>query len=143
MLSILDPRLYLAIAIACGLSYGAGRWQQWRADEKENAAAAFDASEQAREVERLASKTRQGIEDAKNAEIRKVRARLDDALERLRNRPDRLPEASRPACEGATGAELSGRDAAFLERLAARAEAIRAELKACQDREHGGTSEED
>jgi flagellum-specific peptidoglycan hydrolase FlgJ len=143
ILSILDPRLYIAIAIACGLSYGTGRWQQWRADEKANAAAAFDASEQAREVERLASKTRQGIEDAKNAEIRVIRGRLDAATERLRQRPDRLPEAARPACTGATGAELSGRDAAFLERLAARADEIRTELKACQDREHGGTSEED
>jgi hypothetical protein len=134
--------VWLAIAIACGLSYAAGRWQQYSADEKANAAAAFDASEQAREVERLASKTRQGIEDAKNAEIRVIRGRLDAAVERLRNRPDRLPEASRPACAGATGAELSGRDAAFLERLAARADDIRAELKACQNREHGGSDEE-
>jgi hypothetical protein len=139
VIAFLDPRVWLAIALASAVGYGSGRFHQWRADVKADAASALDASEQAREVERFASKARQGIEDAKNAEIRKMRARLDDALERLRNRPDRLPEAARPACEGATGAELSGRDAQFLERLAARADELRAELKACQDREHGGT----
>jgi hypothetical protein len=143
MFSLLDPRLYIVIAVLCGAAYGGGRWHQFRADERANAAAAFDASEQAREVERMAGKARQGIEDAKNSELRKVRARLDDALERLRQRPDRLPEAARAACEGSSGRELAGPDARFLERFAARAEEFRKELKACQDREHGGTSEED
>lgn len=138
MLSLLDPRLYLAFAIACGVSYGAGRWQQWRADEKSHAADMALAAEKSRELERNAEKVNQRITDAKDKELRSVRARLDVALERLRQRPERLPEAARPACEGATGAELSGRDAAFLERLAARADGLRAELKACQDREHGG-----
>jgi hypothetical protein len=139
VISLLDPRLYLAVAIACGVSYAAGRYQQYRADEKAHAADMALAAEKTRELERNAEKVNQRITDAKDKELRSVRARLDVALERLRERPERLPEAARPACEGATGAELSGRDAAFLERLAARANVIREELKACQDREHGRT----
>lgn len=55
-------------------------------------------------------------------------------LERLRQRPDRtgnVQAGRRAACKGATGAELSGPDARFLTREAARADELRAGLKAC------------
>lgn len=72
----------------------------------------------------------------KDDEIRKINGRLSAALERLRQRADR-PPADLPgpprACEGATGAELSGPDAGFLEREAARAEQLRAALGACYE----------
>lgn len=122
-----------ALATAGGLGWRAGAKSvqgQWDAQR-------IEQSEQAREIERNAEKVRQRIDDAKDKEVRSIRGRLDAALERLRNRPDRLPEPARAACAGTSGAELSGRDAAFLERLAARADDLRAELKACQDREHG------
>ena len=64
-------------------------------------------------------------------EVRAINTRLADALERLRKRPERMPESSRSACAGATGAELSGPDAGFLSREAARAEGIRSALKEC------------
>jgi len=96
----------------------------------------LEATQEARRIEQRRATIQQEITDAKDAEIRRIRSRLDDALERLRNRPERLPEASRPACQGSTGRELSGRDAAFLERLAARADELRAALQACQEREH-------
>ena len=57
---------------------------------------------------------------------------LADALERLRERPERLPEPARAACPGGTGAELSGEDAGFLEREAARADELRSALNACK-----------
>ena len=57
---------------------------------------------------------------------------LADALERLRERPERLPEPARAACHGGTGAELSGEDAGFLEREAARADELRSALNACK-----------
>ena len=60
-----------------------------------------------------------------------VNSQLDDALKRLRNRPDRLPETSQANCTGATGAQLSAPDAEFLTREAARADRIREALTAC------------
>lgn len=65
------------------------------------------------------------------AQVGRINARLADALERLRQRPDRMPEPAREACKGGSGAELSGPDAGFLERYAARADELRASLKAC------------
>lgn len=64
---------------------------------------------------------------------RAISLQRDAALERLRNRPaDRLPEPARAACAGSTGAELSRPDAGFLVRLAAEADDLRADLKACR-----------
>jgi hypothetical protein len=138
MLAFLDPRVWLAIAIASAAGYVSGRWQQYQADEKATAAVRVKETETALSQEREWRRLVKGTTDARDMEVRAIRRRLDDAIERLRQRPERLPEAARPACEGSTGVELSGRDAAFLERLAARADEIRSELKACQDREHGG-----
>jgi hypothetical protein len=101
----------------------------------QDARAKVAASEAARDDERLMSKDRTRIDDAKNQELRAVGDRLADALERVRERPGRLPEAARTSFQGSTGAEVSGPDAAVLERLAARADQLRAELGACQDRE--------
>ncbi|WP_428418236.1 hypothetical protein [Methylibium sp.] len=97
--------------------------------------ATLDRERQTRDTERELQRFNQGAQNAKDAEYRRIAARLSAALHELRSRPDRLPEAARAACEGSTGAELSGRDAAVLEGLAARADQLRAELAACQDRE--------
>jgi hypothetical protein len=64
-------------------------------------------------------------------EVRAINARLADALDRLRQRPARMPEPAREACKGSTGAELSGDDAGFLVREAARADELREALRAC------------
>lgn len=64
-------------------------------------------------------------------EVRAINARLADAIERLRQRPARMPEPAREACKGTTGAELSGDDAGFLVREAARADELREALRAC------------
>lgn len=52
-------------------------------------------------------------------------------IEQLRQRAKRLPQATRADCQGASGAELSGKDAEFLVREAARADGLRAALQAC------------
>ena len=64
-------------------------------------------------------------------EVRTINDRLAVALERLRKRPERMPEPARSACSGATGRELAGVDAAFLERYAARAARQESALNAC------------
>jgi hypothetical protein len=89
----------LALFVA-GERFGAGRVQ-----------ARWDARDlaQAREnmrVQELRDARHRSIEDAKDRDLRDINTRLADALERLRNRPERLPEAGRAACAGATGAEL-------------------------------------
>lgn len=94
-----------------------------------------DNAAEAQRLQQLQADRRQEIEDAKDRQLRAVSAQLADALVQLRNRPERLPEASRAACSGATGAELSGPDAGFLVREAARADELRAALDACQKRE--------
>jgi hypothetical protein len=60
-----------------------------------------------------------------------IQSRLDTALDGLRKRPNRLPEDSRSACKGATGAELSAEDGVFLSREAARADKLREALNVC------------
>ena len=49
----------------------------------------------------------------------------------LAERRARMPESSRVECQGGTGAELSGPDAAFLVGAAARADTIREALISC------------
>lgn len=125
-----------ALAVAAALFVG-GYWKGAKDNEAGHTAAALTASEDARRLEQARARMQQGVDDAKDANHRRTAARLADALDRLRERPGRLPEPARAACQGATGAELSSRDAGVLERLAARAENLRIELHACQDREHG------
>lgn len=73
------------------------------------------------------------ITKAKDEKIASITARLVTALGELRERPERRP-LDTAACKGATGAELSGPDAGFLEGEAARAETLRTELGACYDK---------
>lgn len=74
------------------------------------------------------------ITKAKDDQIRSINSRLLVALDELRNRPERRSAAAVDTadCKGATGAELSRPDSEFLERLAARADTIRAGLEACE-----------
>lgn len=121
----------LAVALI-GAAYFKGRMDESAAHTQ----ATLEFTNEARKLERQSASRQQEIADGKDAALRRINARLSDSLERLRDRPNRLPETTRTACEGTTGGQLSGPDAAFLERLAARADAVREELKACQDREH-------
>lgn len=77
------------------------------------------------------------IEQEKINEVAKINDRLADAVGRLQSRPDRQPArpggmpGATPACQGATGAELSRPDAGFLVFEAARADELRAALSSC------------
>ena len=125
----------LAYLATLALAASGGWFAAMSHRDGQEAIAAAAASETNRETERLVERSLTRITDAKDKELRAVNDRLADALERLRDRPDRLPEAARAACEGATGRELSGPDAAVLERYAADARRLQLELGACQDRE--------
>lgn len=129
---MIDPRIWLAVLALCLASYGGGRWQQWCADEQAAEVVRLQAVEAARVKEQAWQAGVKELRDAKDAELAVVAAALDDALRELRERPARLPEAARPACKGTTGRELSGPDAEFLARLAARADTLRTSLAECQ-----------
>lgn len=134
-MSLLDPRVWMAIMALCLASYAGGRFQQWRADDRKAQAARLEATEEARERERNAYKAGQEIADAKTRNLRAINDRLRSDLDGLRNRPERLSETSRATCAGASGADLSRPDAEFLVGLAANADRLRAALDACQRRE--------
>lgn len=65
------------------------------------------------------------------ARIDDVSKQRDAALDKLRSRSDRMPTASLAKCKGATGKQLSRRDAEFLTRLAGRADRLREALRVC------------
>lgn len=117
----------LVLAAAFGVGYRHGlkvKQGEWDADRLQLQTAAIKLKE-------LWNADISEQKQRQSDEIRDINARLADALERVRKRPERLPEPARSTCEGATGAELSGPDSAFLEREAARADEIRAALSAC------------
>jgi len=119
----------IAGALAAGLAIGG--YTGWTFNQARHDAAMVDAQQQAKQTEdqhnAQLAKQNQAHADA----VRDVNRKLSDALERLRKRPERRPEPARAACEGGTGAELSGPDAGFLEREAARADELRAAVSAC------------
>lgn len=116
----------VATIAAAGWMKGAAHVQAKWDDEKH--AQTVAAMEQRIEWEKQLANVR----NEKNAELQRIGVALGDALERLRNRPERMPEPARAACKGSTGAELSGSDAGFLVGLAARADRLRADLAECQ-----------
>lgn len=128
----MNPYLIIGAMVAVLAAAGAG-YVKGRSD--------MDAVWQGRALiaEREAHEREQQLQEATNEISRKyqndrsrIGSQLADALEQLRNRPDRMPEPARAACKGGSGAELSGPDAGFLEREAARADELRAALDACQ-----------
>lgn len=113
------------ISAAAGF-YGGLRIKQGEWDAA-TVAAQQEAQTQREQQDAAIAKQNQAHAD----QVRAVNRKLADALERLRNRPERASEAPRAACEGGSGAELSGPDASFLEREAARADELRAAVSAC------------
>jgi len=93
-----------------------------------------DAIEQALTTERAKQEKANAAIRKQASEQAAINDRLRTDLDSLRNRHERATNVSagaRPACTGATGAELSRSDAGFLVGEAARADEIRAGLAAC------------
>lgn len=132
----------LAGLFATGYHRGAATVKSaWAAADAAEAAQAAtmraSATQAVREHEQQSQRIYDAITTNLTAEQDSIRARLSADLERLRNRParvvraDAVPGAAKAGCAGASGRELSGGDAEFLSRLAARADEIRAGLIAC------------
>jgi len=128
----MNPYVLLGAAIILAISHGYTfvKGQGW--NESKWQAKVAEQTEKTRETERIWQGAYNEASKTYLARIGTINDRLHIALDGLRDRPDRpMPEAPRADCKGATGAELSGRDAGFLEGLAARANRHRAALEAC------------
>lgn len=118
-MSFLDPRVWLAIALACALSYGGGRFQQWRSDLNAQARVDLEAT---REAIRINEKRTSIVTGALN-EYRKKLANAPSRteLDRLRNAIASLPQPNADTC-GADGErirvlqDLLGRSGELLQR---------------------------
>ncbi len=145
MMALLSPRLWLALAIAAllaathGLAYRSGRAAvraAWDAQTLAAATQAHAAEQAARTAERALAAAAHNSKVQKNAEITRLTAALDAALDSLRHRPERPAVTDLPATAaagaGCTGAELYRPDGEFLAREAARADTLRAALSQCQ-----------
>jgi hypothetical protein len=117
--------LLIGAVFVSGLGYGTHRANQRHEMQR------LKAMEAARQFEANWQTNVEALNEVHHAEVARLSAALERARVELRNRPDRMPEASRQACPGATGAELSRPDAEFLVGEAARADQLRADLEAC------------
>lgn len=135
MLAILDPRIWLAVSIACAVSYGAGRWQQWRADEREAVAELAIRTAQVLVDERDLAVKHELTRGAHATELHRLSAAHAAVLDELRERPRRLPAPAAAACAGTSGAELSRDDAQFLAGFAHERDNLLAAVRACEKRE--------
>ena len=137
MWALLNWRIWAAVALAIGLA--ASHWKVYNLG-KQVVQTKWDQQtlQTYEQVEKLRAETavtqalleadKEKLRRNKNAEINKLNADLTDALERLRNRPERPREGDLPADTGAepaascTGAGLYREDAEFLTREADRAD---------------------
>lgn len=125
------PARILAALVVAGLLVALGFRLGIKAKQAEWDAVTVNAQQEAQQIQERHNAEVAKLNQYHADKVRSINRRLADALERLRNRPERMPESARGACEGGTGAELSRPDAGFLEREAARADELRSALGAC------------
>jgi len=91
------------------------------------------ATKKARKEEQAKQEKVNAIAKVQYDEVSTINATLANDIARLHKRERRRykPKKSSIKCKGTTGASLSGEDAEFLTREAARADRIRTGLKAC------------
>ena len=151
-MTILDPRVWLALLVALGLAYGGGRLQQHRADGKsftaERAAAALRASEErnkavdearAEEQRRTTEQARIANEATKHAEDARADARAaGGTADKLRARVAQLVAASRAASNSAAAdsSQAAGDPLDVLADVLGRADKRAGDLAAYADATH-------
>lgn len=128
----MNPYVLLGAAIILAISHGFAFVKGRGYEESKWQAKVAEQTEKARETEQIWQGAYNEASKSYLAKIRVTDERLRIALDSLRDRPNRpMPEATRADCKGATGAELSGPDAAFLAGEAARADRTRAAYELC------------
>lgn len=145
MISLLNWRVWSALMLAILLAgthwkaYVVGKnstLAEWNQEKLETAQRTSQLLEQRDAKTAALQDDKDKLRKAKNAEIDRLNVDLADALERLRQRPERGSEGGvpldPPAGSGCTGSGLYRQDADFLVREAARADRLRADLLECQ-----------
>jgi hypothetical protein len=105
--------------------------------EKSAAVALYDNEKDLRRKDEMLAQSKSNqIRRDRDVQIAAVNSKLNDALNGLSNRPERISDAKCVSsdtgdCKGNTGRELSRPDAEFLSREAARADKLREDLAAC------------
>ncbi|MNN17432.1 hypothetical protein D3C81_1306200 [compost metagenome] len=121
-MTLLNPKVWVALAIALVLAYGGGRWQQSRADQADfdaertrlalgQASAQIKAVDEARIEEQRRTAAQTEIANAATKDLERARGdarTADDAAERLRVRVAELLAASRAGKD--SGASSPGAD---------------------------------
>lgn len=113
-----------------------GNGWRWEAKYKELTLryqeSALKAEKQARVKEQALQTAIDEERKTKDEKIRTINAKLDTALDELRQRPSRESNSKGSCdCKGADGTKLFREDGQFLKREAARADKAVVELKAC------------
>jgi len=144
-MGLISPRLILALIVAGVLAMshiaafrgGAKSVQaQWNVEKLKQQTLATEESERARKREAELQDVATRLRSQKDAQIKKLRADLDSALDELRQRPERpatyLPSDAKPGNTGCGADQLYREDAEALTRLAADAETTRIALGQCK-----------
>lgn len=134
LLSLLNPQLWLVGFVLATAGYGTGRLHSWHNSQLQQVALQAEASEAARETERLANRNNSRITDALTKADKAAVAANALAAERLRKLAAARSEAA-GACsqldEPAAGI-LPDRTRRDLESLAQRANAVTRQLAGLQ-----------
>lgn len=120
--------MVIAVIIVALLASAFGGYM-YKASKCEEARA--DAIDKIRDEEKAKQEKVNEAAERKYQNLLTINRRLNADLNRVRQRAARISEESRAGCKGSTGAELSGPDAEFLTREAARADEIREGLREC------------
>lgn len=123
------------VGLSILISGGAGFFKGMSYEKDKAAVALAKAVDKARQTEQNLHDDYGVLNDLKDEELRRVVSERDAAVRGLRSRPSRLPSATAPACQGATGAQLSREDAEAFTGLASDADQLQARYDACQARE--------
>ena len=134
----MNPWMLLAVVLALVGAYAAGDWRGSHNTQvrMENAIKTqqLAAAKQARETSEAWQEALNARIAYDHSRIAAIDARLSDATDQLRKRPERssnVPDNPRPTCEGANGAELGASHAIFLARFAASAAKQDGALASC------------
>lgn len=131
-MELLALRLVLVVALLGGAAWWLDNHGYQRAKD-EQAVALAEAQRKADEVEDKWQANVNALIEVNQNEIRRISTQRDTAIASLRSRAaERLPEASRAACAGASPAELSRPDAEAFIQFAADAERLRASYATCK-----------
>lgn len=129
------PKYLIGAAAGISLLIGAwfhGNYHGKKIKDLEIQTAKAEASELARAQERQKQEAINAHLQSQKDELDIINSNLLSDISRLQQRANRrLSEASTTDCKGATGAELSAKDAEFLVRETARADRLRTALKSC------------